>query len=102
MASQPAQIYLQEGSVCSVCLDAFSAEAVAVVAGSVAEPSGVAEACRKLRQLEPPIVVLRCGHPLHIECAEAAVTASAARHVRCPLCREPVSFSGDASARLFS
>ena len=45
----------------------------------------------KLRALEPPVVALRCGHPLHVDCAEAAVRAGGARHVRCPLCRERTS-----------
>ena len=34
--------------------------------------------------------------------AMAAVTASSERHVRCPLCREPVTLAGEASATFFS
>ena len=51
-----------------------------------------------LRQvLDPSIVALRCGHPLHVECATAAVSASSSRHVRCPLCRQPVTLAGEAA-----
>lgn len=32
----------------------------------------------------------------HLDCAEAAVSASRTRHLRCPLCRQPVTLMGEA------
>ncbi len=50
------------------------------------------------------LLLLFCppGHALHLECAEMTVAAADARHVRCPLCREPVSLGGAVGARLFT
>jgi hypothetical protein len=84
------------GDVCSLCLDPFEDKAVAAVATRDANDARAA-----LRSAEPPIVALRCGHCLHIECAEPAVRAAESRHVRCPLCREPVSLTGAVAARCF-
>eukprot|EP00439_Symbiodinium_sp_Y106_P075463 s923_g14.t6 len=85
LSAIPMCIFLKQGDVCSVCLETFPAEAADIVMKSDTTEA----ACRALRALEPPILALRCGHPLHLECAMAAVTASSERHVRCPLCREP-------------
>lgn len=98
LAGSPASIFLAMGDICSVCLEQFSAEAAQAVSAS----ESAAAACQELQRLEPPLVALRCGHPLHVECAEAAVSAGGARHVRCPLCREPVTLAGDATAVVFS
>lgn len=94
----PANVFLAQGDICSVCLEPFSSEAVLAVNSGTSVPS----TCQALQALKPSVVALRCGHPLHVECAEAAVTAGGARHVRCPLCREPVTLSGDATAAMFS
>ena len=80
-----------------MCLDPFTEEAVALANGRPGP-----EAAAALKALDPPVVTLRCGHPLHVECAEAAVAAGPARHVRCPLCREPVTLAGGATAAIFS
>ncbi|CAE7486764.1 unnamed protein product [Symbiodinium natans] len=98
LSAIPVNIFLKQGEVCSVCLETFPADAADAVANSDATEA----ACRALRALQPPILALRCGHPLHVDCATAAVAASAARHVRCPLCREPVTLAGEASAAFFS
>merc|ERR1719362_49801 len=98
LSSMPARIFMVEGDFCSVCLQPFSAEAVQ----ATVTMDEVDMACKALQTLEPPVVVLCCGHPLHVGCAEAAVRASEARHVRCPLCREPVTVSGGAMAIMFS
>jgi hypothetical protein len=96
LSAVPQRVFLSPGDVCSVCLEAFPMAAAS--AGSMVG----SEASMMLRRLTPPIVALRCGHPLHVECAEDAVRAVAYRHVRCPLCREPVSLAGAVSARVFS
>lgn len=98
LSAIPVCIFLKQGDVCSVCLETFPAEAADIVIKSDTTEA----ACRALRALQPPILALRCGHPLHLECAMAAVTASSERHVRCPLCREPVTLAGEASATFFS
>ncbi|CAK9088183.1 Uncharacterized protein SCF082_LOCUS41646 [Durusdinium trenchii] len=98
MASTPDVIFLNSGAICSVCLDEFSEDAARLVT----ESSSVEIACKGLQVLDPSIVALRCGHPLHVECATAAVSASSSRHVRCPLCRQPVTLAGEATANMFS
>ncbi|CAE8642648.1 unnamed protein product [Polarella glacialis] len=97
MTGTPEIVFLAQGDICSVCLERFPDEALKAM-----DASPAAEACRALQALSPPIVALRCGHPLHVECAEAAVSAGGPRHVRCPLCREPVTLAGEASAAMFS
>ena len=69
---------------------------------SSASVSDVRSAARALQALDPPVVALRCGHLLHIACAEEVVRGAEGRHIRCPLCREPVSTTGAACARLFN
>ncbi|CAJ1389900.1 unnamed protein product [Effrenium voratum] len=102
LAAEPTAIFLNEGDICSVCLDNFPCAAAALVS-SQAEAESISQICRALREQTPPIVALRCGHALHVECeAEAAVGAAGARHVRCPLCRQPVTLAGAASANMFS
>jgi len=98
MAGGCTVVYLQKGESCSVCLEEFTPEAVQVAFSG----KPVYDICADLVKLAPPIVALRCGHPLHVECAEAAVAAGGARHVRCPMCREPVTLGGATSARLFN
>lgn len=100
MAGNAEIVYLKAGDLCSVCREPFPEEAVRSVAG--ASGARGAQVCDVLRGLVPPIVALRCGHPLHVECAEAAVLAGGARHVLCPLCREPATLTGATSARMFS
>ena len=97
LAAVPERVFLAEGETCSICLEPFTAEAVNVAAAQKG-----AEAAAALQALDPPVVALRCGHALHVECAEAAVSAAAARHVRCPLCREPVTLAGGTTAAIFS
>ena len=97
LAATPVRVSLVSGDVCSVCIEPFPEEAAAAAA---ALPG--AEAAQALRALSPPVVALRCGHALHVKCAEAAVAAVQDRHVRCPLCREPVSLAGAVSSRMFS
>jgi len=100
LSAVPDRVFLARGEVCSVCLDAFPEEAP-----DIATFLRGADAVQALRSLMPPVVALRCGHPLHAECAESAVAAgahSSNQHVRCPLCREPATVAGAASARLFS
>lgn len=98
MTGSADSVFLRSGDSCPICLEAFSEHAVQVA--SRGGPG--AEVSRTLLGLVPPVVVLRCGHPLHGECAEAAVASGGARHVRCPVCREPVTLSGEATARAFS
>ena len=86
----PQRIFLVEGEPCSLCLDEFPGAAIN-------NPTP-----ETLRNQQPPLVALRCGHVLHMSCAEDLVRAADARHVRCPLCREPVSLAGAMSARLFN
>jgi len=97
LGAEPPWVFLAPLDTCSVCLDAFSDEACAC--------AGRSDPARALRGCAPPVVALRCGHVLHMACAEAAVAAVAGEgdsaHVRCPLCREPVTLAGAASARLF-
>mmetsp|Transcript_32561 Transcript_32561/g.59513 ORF Transcript_32561/g.59513 Transcript_32561/m.59513 type:complete len:786 (+) Transcript_32561:78-2435(+) len=100
--ASPDRIFLREGEGCSVCLCDWPKAAV-----QIASDGGGEEASTALRALVPPIVALRCGHPLHLECAQAALEAASRaaggqHHVRCPLCREPVTLTGAAAARLFS
>eukprot|EP00928_Gymnodinium_smaydae_P005628 TRINITY_DN11910_c0_g7_i1.p1 TRINITY_DN11910_c0_g7~~TRINITY_DN11910_c0_g7_i1.p1 ORF type:complete len:813 (-),score=50.79 TRINITY_DN11910_c0_g7_i1:238-2583(-) len=97
LTAVPNDVFLAEGDICSVCLEDFTKEACVA-----AHSSDVTAICQALRLLDPPVVALRCGHPLHTSCAEAAVKAGGARHVRCPLCREPVTLAGEASAAAFS
>ena len=97
LGAAPERLFLKPGDVCSVCLDAFPEPAA-----GIAESHIGAEAAQAFGALEPPIVGLRCGHVLHLECAEAAVRVADRRHVRCPLCREPVTRAGAASARVFN
>eukprot|EP00434_Breviolum_minutum_P039331 symbB.v1.2.034923.t1/scaffold4596.1/size37583/2 len=96
LTSQPETIFLNPGAICSVCLESFPDAAVEMV------ENGEGDVAAALQQLQPPIVALRCGHPLHLDCAEAAVSASRTRHLRCPLCRQPVTLMGEATANLFS
>lgn len=97
LGAAPERLFISAGEVCPVCLDAFPDECATIAASH----SG-AEAAHALAALEPAVVGLRCGHALHVECAEAAVRVAELRHVRCPLCREPVTLAGSASARAFS
>ena len=97
LAAAPARVFLAAGDICAICLDALPQPAAALAASC--RGSAAAQA---LRALEPTVVALRCGHALHVECAEAAVCVAAHRHVRCPLCREPVTLAGAASARMFN
>jgi len=97
LAATPAQVFLGSGDICSVCLETFPDTAAEIANTCTAE-----EASRKLASGEPPILALRCGHPLHTDCATSAVAAAGDRHVRCPLCREPVTTSGAAAARMFT
>ena len=97
LGGAPERLFISAGEVCPVCLDAFPDECATIAASH----SG-AEAAQALAALEPAVVGLRCGHALHVECAEAAVRVAELRHVRCPLCREPVTLAGSASARAFS
>ena len=96
LGAAPERLFISPGEVCPVCLDAFPEPAADIAASH----SG-AEAAQTLAALEPPVVGLRCGHALHLECAEAAVRVADRRHVRCPLCREPITLAGSASARAF-
>ncbi len=96
LSAAPAKIFVAAGDMCSVCLDDFT-DTVTQAALALPTP----EARKVLQKATPPVVALRCGHCLHIACAEQAVAAALARHVRCPLCREPVTVSGAVSARCF-
>ena len=96
LTAAPASVFLREGDVCPVCLDDFDDRAVAVAAASRG-----AEAAAALQKLRPPVVGLRCGHVLHLECAEAAIRSANGRHVKCPLCREPVTVTGAVAGSAF-
>jgi len=98
LSNIPTHVWVKEGDICSVCLDPFPAEA----AGLAASGRPIVEVCDELRRLDPPVVVTRCGHALHVQCAEAAVAAASAHHVRCPLCRQPVTLQGETAAVMFS
>jgi hypothetical protein len=92
----PVRVFLAVEDVCPICLDQFDEAAVAAAATLTAEQCATA-----LQQLDPSVVGLRCGHPLHTECARHAIATADGWHLRCPLCREPVTVAGAASARLF-
>jgi len=98
LSNTPTQAWIQEGDVCSVCLERFPPEAAA--AARSGRPIG--DICQELHRLDPPVVLTRCGHALHVQCAEDAVKAGGANHVRCPLCRQPVTLQGEAAAVMFS
>jgi hypothetical protein len=93
----PDRVFLAPGEVCPVCLDEFDS-----AASDCAASLRGADAAGALQGLTPPVVALRCGHPLHVACAEAAVSNAGNRHMRCPLCREPATLMGATSARLFT
>eukprot|EP00808_Paulinella_micropora_P002103 g43625.t1 len=97
LSATPARVFLAAGDSCAVCLEEFTEEHA-----SVAQALDGPQAALALQKLRPAAIALRCGHPLHVECAEQAVVAASNRHVRCPLCREPVSFTGATQARWFS
>lgn len=97
LAATPEHLFVAPGDVCSVCMEQFAADVITAVSALPA-----VEASQALRGALPPIIAFRCGHCLHLECAEQAVAAAEARHVRCPLCREPVSLAGAVSARCFN
>ena len=97
LGAAPDRVFLSEGEVCSICLDEFDAAAVAAARNLTG--GALAEA---LRGLDPSVVALRCGQPLHADCARCAAAHSAGWPVRCPLCREPVTARGAAAARIFS
>ena len=92
----PSHVFLAEGDVCPICLEDIGS-AAAIVAVTAPE-----ELRTTLQALRPPLVVLRCGHALHLECAETTVHFANGRHMRCPLCREPASLRGAVVARAFS
>ena len=94
----------KDGDCCSVCLEDFDEDAIVASSSSSSSSSGLEQGSHvqaRLLALRPPVVALRCGHALHLECAEQCVRAAAGRHVRCPLCREPATLSGAAAARAF-
>jgi hypothetical protein len=93
----PSRVFLSVDDICSICLESF--EAAAAVAAQELSGEDCASA---LSKLDPSVVGLRCGHPLHSECARSAIANSTGWHMRCPLCREPVTAAGAASARAFS
>lgn len=97
LGAAPDRLFLEAGEVCPICLEAFPSGAADIAASQRGT-----EAAQALAALEPAAVGLRCGHVLHIECAEAAVRVADQRHVRCPLCREPVTLAGSASSRAFN
>lgn len=97
LGGAPPRLFVTKGDTCAICLDPFPKETATIAASHVG-----AEAAGALAALEPPVVGLRCGHVLHVECATAAVRVAQRRHVRCPLCREPVTIAGAAAARAFS
>merc|ERR1711933_470366 len=72
LSNIPTHVWVKEGDICSVCLDPFPAGA----AGLAASGRPITEICNEFRLLDPPVVVTRCGHALHVQCAEAAVAAA--------------------------
>lgn len=97
LGAAPERLFVSTGDICPICL-----ELLPEPAAGIAESHSGREAAQELAILEPPLCGLRCGHVLHVECAEAALRVANRRHVRCPLCREPVTAAGAASARAFS
>jgi hypothetical protein len=92
----PARIFV--GESCSVCLDDWTPDVVRICEEQVSSASLLL----LLRNFEPPCLALRCGHLLHQTCAQDIVQADAARHQRCPLCRQPLTFAGAVSAGMFN
>lgn len=67
--------------------------------------ASVEDVCQRLENLPEPVVAMRCGHVLHLGCAEACIAHAALEsngHVRCPQCRQPVTVSAEAAAVFFS
>jgi hypothetical protein len=104
ISTVPSICFLSEGTICPICLDEFSSELI----NSSASVADTTKVCKSLQVASPPCLALRCGHVLHLECVASTVnsalqsSSSAARHLRCPLCREPLTHGGATSARLFT
>jgi hypothetical protein len=90
----PTRIFADTG--CSICLDNWTQTALDVLANSTPR-----DAARKLQTIDPACLALRCGHLLHLRCAEEVLQSDVGRHHRCPLCRQPLTLAGDISAGLF-
>ena len=86
----------------SVSSSGETAAAAAAAATTKSKTTAGEDLRAALQALRPPLVGLRCGHALHLECAEASVRSARGRHVRCPLCREPATLRGAVAARAFS
>ena len=89
------------GDICAVCMDDFPT-AVYAMAKECNSETNLVTTPHELQKLNPPVVALRCGHCLHLECAEMAIKSAAMRHVKCPLCREPVTLEGAVVSAAFS
>ena len=88
--SLPSRIYHNEGDSCCVCLECFD-ESIANVP------------VQDLLTLSPPLAPLRCGHVLHLTCAEAVIGArSASRKAKCPVCRRVVCVNNAVSNLMFA
>jgi hypothetical protein len=90
----PTRIFADTG--CSICLDNWTQTALDILTNSA--PS---DAARKLQTIDPACIALRCGHLLHLSCADEVLQSEVGRHHRCPLCRQPLTLAGDISAGLF-
>jgi len=96
----PDRIFFTRDESCSICLDEWTEDALALVAAAPL----ASEAAVSLREKTNPacLVLPRCGHVLHLACAQDILTAGAGRHQRCPLCRQPLTLAGAISASLFN
>ncbi|CAK0803604.1 unnamed protein product [Prorocentrum cordatum] len=126
LANRPARIYLRPEDPCVICRREFAeASDVLHAAGSTSSDDvgapvarsrrwlgrigssglSVEDACQRLQNLPEPAVAMRCGHVLHLDCAEACIAHAAQEsngHVRCPQCRQPVTVSAETAAVFFS
>ncbi len=82
----PDTIFLKVNGCCSICLDEWAEEAVEVC--STVKSTLLVGLNFALVELDRPVVVLKCGHPLHLACVKSLLMENEAA-IRCPMCREP-------------
>ena len=107
VAANYGKAFLEKDDCCGICLDEFEPQAVDLVS-AYNDDMGLKhsrELGPALRNLNPPILLLRCGHVLHLDCGKNIFRSNPedfSRHHRCPFCKTPLTKAGEASGALFS